>query len=224
MEKFMLKKVFLSLIFLWSFSAYGQILVDTTLVDRDLGIGGALSLSKIDYKTENDDIFTVKRKTLGLTLNHRLDQNISLLAQLGYNFESILEKTEYEGSGYMAGVGVNLRLYQGNRLSFLAYGLLNFISDHFTKPNYSTDFENIDIHLGGLMFIRASSLVGLYGGIDLIPYSEGTIGKKIKTNIKRDKAVNLKLGLEFTTPSVAIRPEITLIGEKTITVGATFFL
>lgn len=219
-----MKKLFLSLIFSWSFSAYGQILVDTTLVDKDLGIGGALSLSKVDYKNESDDIFTVKRKTLGLTLNHKLDQNISLLAQLGYNFESQLEKTEYEGTGYMAGVGVNLRLYQGSRLSFLTYGLLNYVADHFERPNYTTDFEIIDIHLGGLMLIRASSLVSLYGGIDLIPYSDGTIGKTVKANIKRDKAVNLKLGLEFTTPSVAIRPEVTLIGEKTITIGATFFM
>lgn len=217
-------KFFLCLIFLLPSFASSQILVDPTIFDKDLGIGGVLSLSKIDYKNENDDVFSIKRKTLGLTLNHQLDSSISLLAGIGYNFESILEKTEYEGTGYMAQIGVNILLYRGNRLSFLTYGLLNYVLDHFEKPNYATDFEIIDLHLGGLMFLKASSLVGLYGGIDLIPYSDGTIGKKVKATIKRDKAVNLKLGLEFTTPKVAIRPEVTLIGEKTITVGATFFL
>lgn len=219
-----MKKLVLA-VFLFSLCSsigYGQILVDTTIVNKGLGLGPSLSFSQVGYEDKDGNSFTIKRKTLGLGLVADLDGTVGLLAQAGYTFDNDIEDTDFKGNGFMAGIGLNFLMYSGHRLHLLGYGLLNYVSDHFETKNFKQDFEVMDIHFGSLLLLQATRMLGVYGGLDLVPYSDGSLGTKVKTTIKRERIISLKFGLELGLPKAIVKPEITLIGEKTVSLMATF--
>ena len=207
-------------------SAKSQILVDTALVrtPSDLCLGPTLSLSKIEYNNEYDNTFTVKRKTLGLGLVYKLDADVGLLMQMGYTFDAEFEDSDLDnGTGYMAGMGVNFTMYRNRKVALIGYGLLNYVEDRYKEKYVHIDMHVTDIHMGGLVLVKASPRVGIFGGIDLVPYSEGSLDYHHgKLDISREEILNLKLGLEFNLPGAVIKPEVTLLGEETFSLMASF--
>jgi len=207
--------------------AKSQILVDTALVraPSDINLGPSLSLSKIKYENEeNNKTFTIKRNTLGLGLVCKLDSSVDFLMQLGYTFDEKFENSALdEGTGYMAGMGINFAMYHGKKIDIVGYGLLNYITDHYKKDYVTVDMHLTDAHLGSLLIFKASPVVGIFGGLDLVPYSEGSIDHHSgNVDFKRNELLNFKLGLEFNLPGVVIKPEATLGGENTFSLIATF--
>ena len=217
------KSIFL-LCVLYATPVKSQVLVDTISMNG-LTLGPSLSFSKVEYEDENDNVFEVKRKTIGLGLTYNTG-NVGLLFQAAHNMESeILESNLKKGKGYMLGAGANFLIYSQNKLSFIGYGLLNYVSDSYKKDKPKVEMDVTDIHLGMLLAVKANRLVTFYGGLDLVPYSDGDIKRaKSKVDIEREELLNLKLGLDFTFPSVNLRPEVTLIGEKTFTITSSFVI
>jgi hypothetical protein len=207
--------------------AKSQILVDTVSPNKasDLYLGPVFSFSTIEYKDDNDNTFKVERKTIGLGINYKISQNVGLLFQAGYTLKSkfIGANETYKGKGYMFGAGANFTMYRKGKVAFLGYGLLNYVSDDYKKPIFSMNVT--DIHLGGILAIQANHAVTFYSGVDLIAYSGGTVKyQKSEVDIERSDMLSLKLGLDFTLSNVNIKPELTLLGEKTFTLSASFAL
>jgi hypothetical protein len=189
----------------------------------ELNLGPALSFSKVEYTDKNDNLFEIERKTIGLGLVYKINPSVGLLFQAGHTMKAEYKDSNLEdGKGYMLGAGANFLMYRHNKLSLLGYGLFNYVSDEY-KPN--VEMNVTDIHLGLLTAIRGNNVVTFYAGLDFVPYSEGEIKyKKYKKDVERDDMFNLKLGFDFTLPGVNLKPEVTLIGEKTFTLSAMFVM
>lgn len=219
-----LRSMFLACTLLYPGFASSQVLVDTISLNSDLSLGPVLSFSKVEYKNENDSTFEVKRKTLGLGLVYKVNPDVGVLFQAAHTLDAEFENSDLDdGEGYMLGTGVNFVMYNQGKLSLLGYGLINYVNDTYDKFKPKHEMDVTDIHLGMLMAVKANRTVTFYGGLELIPYSEGSIKRgKYETDIERDEMLNLKLGLDFTFPNMNLKPEVTLIGEKTFTVSAGF--
>lgn len=214
---------FLNLVFLFLLTtpAMGQILVDTVSSGGGLNLGPTLSFSKVEYEDENDNIFEVKRKTIGLGITYGVSSDVNILFQFGHTFKSEIEDYKLKGDGYMLGTGVGFNFYNRGRLGFAGYGLLNYVDDTYKKKKNKVEMDVTDIHLGCLLVVRVNRVVNFFGGFDMVPYSDGSF-KPSDISVERDDFLNLKLGMDFTLPSVNIKPEVTLIGEKTFAVSANF--
>lgn len=205
--------------------AKSQILVDTVSPNMasDLYLGPVFSFSNIEYKDDDDNTFKVERKTIGLGIDYRLSTNVQLLLQAGYTLKSkfIGIHDTYKGKGNMFGAGANFTLFRKGKISFIGYGLVNYVSDDYKKPKFSMNVT--DIHLGGIVAVKANHAVTFYSGLDIVPYSSGSVKyQKTEVDVERSDMLNLKLGLDFTLQGVNIKPELTLLGEKTVTLSASF--
>jgi hypothetical protein len=214
--------------FLFSFTAFGQVLVDESNISprNGLSIGGSLGLSQVEYKYHDDYTFEIDRKTLGLGLVSSLGSSANLLFQIGYTFDAEYEDTDWEGKGWMLGGGVNFLIHRGRKVDFVGYGLLNYIQEEYDwHDKLNADFSMMDLHLGGLVVFKASPKVSLYLGPEFIPYSEGEIkfsDKYHKQKIEREDMLNFKLGMSIATDSVVIRPEVTFMNEQTLMLTVNF--
>lgn len=213
---------------LWAANAVGQVLVDTTVINpsSEVNLGPTLSFSKVEYQNEDDNTFTVKSKTLGLGIVYNLDPGVNLLMQLGYSFDNEIEDSDLDdGTGYMVGIGANFAFLRSRKATILGYAILNYIADHYKVKRTSIDMKVTDIHIGSTVLFKATPVLGLFVGIDLVPYSDGSLDyKQGEIDIERDEVFNLKLGLQFALARAVITPEITLGGEETISLKATFAL
>jgi hypothetical protein len=215
--------------FMFSFSAKAEILVDESLINPPSGIsvGASLGLSKVEYEYSRGDWeFAISRKTLGLGLVSSLGSGANLLLQAGYVFKSEYEDTDWEGKGWMLGGGVNFLLHKGSRVSVLGYGLLNYTQEEYEyHEKLDADLTLTDLHLGALFMFRAGPRAVLYVGPDFVPYSEGEIkfsDKHRGEDFEREDVLNLKIGASIAAGSVVIRPEVTLMNEQTLMLTVDF--
>lgn len=227
-----MKKVLLGLIiglFGFSFAAKGQVLVNLASKPNGLTFGGGLAFSKVEYElTKNDYTWDTDRKTFGLGIASSLDRNCNLLFQAAYTFESEFDDSEWDGTGYMLGGGANFFFYRGHKINFLGYAFLNYINEQYEYTwhhhKMDADLTLMDIHLGTFLYAQASPHVALYIGPDFVVYSKGEVqyGKEDGQDFKRHDMLNFKAGMNVQMDNVSLRPEVTFIGEQTITLTLDF--
>jgi len=211
-----------------SMSAKGQVLVDTVSLahTEGLNLGPVISFSEVEYKDKDDNTGKIERNTLGLSFVYKLNPQVGLLFQAGDTY-----KATYKGrgtynnrvDGTMFGGGLNFVMYKYDNVAFIGYGLINYVTDSFDKPTF--DVNVTDIHVGAITAVKGTDTVTFYGAVDLVPYSKGTLKyDRFNVDVQRDEIVNLKLGLDFTLPGIDIKPEVTLLGEKAVTLTASFVM
>lgn len=193
-----------------------------------VGIGPALAFSEVEYKTAGDHVFSFKRKTLGLTVNAPLNDSVGALLQGGYSWKSEFENGSHDGTGYAIGGGLNGVFHRSPMVAFVGYGLLNYQADSFDYEYGDLDMTTTDLHLGTLAVFPISQKVDFYVGVDLVPYSDGSIdgtykykdkvSVKHKVDFERDEALGIKIGANIGP----VRPELTLGSEKTFSLTAAF--
>jgi hypothetical protein len=87
------------------------------------------------------------------------------------------------------------------------------------------DMYVTDVHVGTQLLFMVAPRVGIFGGVDFVPYSKGSLDYKDRElEVKRKDRLNLQIGVEFVLPSVTIKPELTFPRDNTITVVAAFKL
>jgi len=214
-------KLLAALLLLTPISLKAQNLVNES--KTGLGMGPSLSLSEVDYENENGNTFTFKRKTLGFVLNAPLNSDIGALFQVGYTWKSEFDGGSDDGKGYVLGGGINGYFHKGANVSFVGYGILNYLSDEFKHRQWKTEMSTFDLHLGTLAVFSASRNFDIYCGLDLVPVSDGEMKTHTgKISYEREDALGIKLGANIGIGKGWLRPEITLGNEKTFTLTATF--
>lgn len=193
-----------------------------------VGIGPAVAFSEVDYKAQGDHVFSFKRKTLGLAVNAPLNDNVGAMLQGGYSFKSEFEDGSHDGTGYAIGGGLNGVFHRSASVAFVGYGLLNYQADSFDLEYGDIDMTTTDLHLGTLAVFPVAQKVDFYVGVDLVPYSDGSIdgtykykdklSVKHKVDIERDEVLGIKIGANIGP----VRPELTLGSEKTFSLTAVF--
>lgn len=210
------------LVFLFSFTAKSQVLVNPSQVTPHVGVG--LGVSKVEYQYY-DQVFNVERNLINFGLAANLNPTTNFLLQLGYSFnDRYTEVNNWEGNGFMIGSGLNTLIYQYDKLKFVGYGLLNYTQEEYKYKSAKHDLTMLDLHLGGLVVAEVSPKLSLYCGPDFVPYSKGEIKYANKTrDIKRDDLLNFKVGMNIALDNnMTLKPEVTFLNEQTITVSLDF--
>ena len=217
-----MKKVLGIIIFLFSFSASSQVLVNTSNVQPH--VGGNLSISNVDYQFD-DTTFNVERSIVGFGLAASLNPSVDFLLQAGYTFDAKYDDLHrWNGSGYMVGVGANFEFYKAEYINLVGYGLFNYTNENYKYSGNNHDLTMLDMHVGGLVVGKVSPEITLYCGPEYIPYSQG----KLKFNhqdkdIERADSLNFKVGMNVKLDNnLILKPEVTFLNEQTITLALDF--
>jgi len=192
------------------------------------GIGPSMAFSEVEYETQSDRVFTYKRKTLGLAVNNPLNNYVSVMFQGGYNFKAEFEDGSDDGHGYTLGAGLNGVFYHIPVAKFVGYGLVEYQADSFEYEYGDADLNSTDLHVGALALFPIAPKLDVYVGLDLVPFSDGSIEysmkyndnvvRKRKVSFERDEMLGVKIGANIGS----VRPELTLGSEKTFALTATF--
>ena len=204
--------------------AFAEILYNPALTlgpDR-LAAGGSFTKSKVEMEARTS--FDIERSFFAGEFHYGIDSDLRVLGQMGLS-----NKVEYEnsdsGDGYLFGVGAAMQVHRSGPTKFVLHGVLNYISEDFSSGN--VDATLVEIHSGLLAVHTMKNNFEVYGGLDLIPYSDGDIKPtgSSRVSMERDDLFNLRLGAQFLpTPQTAINISLALISETTIHAGIVFKL
>jgi len=215
---------FVMSILLASKCLFADVLVDP-LVSYS-SFGPTLCFSEVSYENEDDNEFSMKRDTLGLNAQVK-SSALTVLLQAGYIMDSEFKDSELNnGNGYSVGLGLAVAAYRSSRSSLSVYALLDHTDEEFKIYWHRTiDMYVTDVHVGTQLLFMVAPRVGIFGGVDFVPYSKGSLDYKDRElEVKRKDRLNLQIGMEFVLPSVTIKPELTFPRDNTITVVAAFKL
>jgi hypothetical protein len=204
---------------------YGQNLSAPVNLPGNSAIGGLLSIGEVEYEAEsNNGDFDIDRNVIGAEFHSRSSDSMYLYGHAGFTFDAERGSGMDDGQGALLGGGVRTEVHRVEGIKMYGYGGLNFAYESWDEPfeGSSRIFEL----LGGF----SASFAGLdkltpYAAVEIYPYSDGTIEYEISTPVaglgrdfefdyERDSFAVLKLGLLISLRNLAIRPEISLLGEN----------
>lgn len=202
--------------------ASAQVLVAPQVVAPEgrLDVDAVLSLSEIEYDFDRGGDGEVERSILGAALGYGLGPNLNLYGELGYILEAELEHSDDDGDGVLLGGGVRGQLYQQNKFTLNGFGGLRLIFEDYGD---GADGELLEIPLGLLGRYAVHRDFGLYGGVDVVPISEGELdvpgGDR---DFDRDNPLGLRFGVDFALEPVLLNAEVAVISEEAFTLRAVF--
>jgi hypothetical protein len=180
----------------------------------------ALSFSEIEYDADRGVEGEVERTILGAALAFPLQSPLDMYAELGYIAEAELEGSRSDGDGVLFGGGLRGLVFRQNLLTLHARGGFRFIFEDYGS---GTDGELAELELGLVGRYEVRPKLGLYGGIDLIPFSDGDleVGNR-KVDIERDDPIGLRFGAEYGFNGIVLNAELALISEEAFIFRVSF--
>lgn len=218
-----LSRLMVILISLSSSPLFAQALVDPVNTTRGRGtrVEGSFAVSEIGYERDNFTT-TYDRKLLGVSLNMGINPMIDFVGQFGLILDGKIEDTNADGDGYNLGFGLNANVYNKGRLSMNALGVFVYQKETYKSGNAKFDTTNKELHLGGIADFHATKNVGIYGGLILVPMSDGeTKAGSVTASFEREDLLNVVLGATFDFDNITIRPQLTIMGEEAFTIGVS---
>jgi hypothetical protein len=226
--------------------AGAQLIVDPT-ARADVGVteaGAALAISEVEYD-EGD----IERQVLGVYGAYGVGDWFDVYGVLGLIIDAEPSDWGDSGDGFMLAVGARSALRQIDSWTFLAYGQLQYITEDYGSESasdvdglgdpvsVSADAEGTitELILGGVARYDLNDQLSLYGGIDLIPYSDGEadvsvnvsgggpiagLGADDSFDFERDNMIGIRGGATYDLASFWLRAEIALLSEQTFLLGA----
>lgn len=181
-------------------------------------VSGSYSSSAVDYQFDDNNA-EIERKILGLGIQHKLSPKMRLIGQLGLIIDSETNPGAVkDGSGFILGMGVQGDIWQKNNLGAQWYGLFSHLNENLETPNSAEfDVSTNEIHLGGIFYIAIEKNFFPYVGLELIPYSDGTIKSKEGSgegDIERDDFLNMRLGFIAQVDNIELGLDICTGGEQ----------
>lgn len=217
--------------------AFGELLVNPVapLKASQAAIGASFVKSKIDY--EISESREIERTIFALEAQYGVKSNIEVFAQFGFINKMEYENVDEDGDGTMLGAGVRGTFLNKGPWAIQGYGLLNFTNEEIDTFKYRGIDVKVKIDLtefeGGVIAeYNSSNEFSFYGGIALVPYSDGdvkvtasipTYSESGSHSIERDDLVALRLGAQFA-PSAAfvIHGGLAFMSETTFMGGAIY--
>lgn len=230
LKKWFFVKALVVLCLFLSTQAHAFFGINPSITNNSKNIEGSifLNLSTIDYEPEgNGDNFEVERKIIGGNLAFSLNNKVDVFATAGYIFDAEYEDTQLDSDGGLhAGGGIRANVYKQGKLSVNVYGQLDYlIFDKFTSNGTDVELSGFDITGGGIVNYGLTRVVSLWGGIEIIPFSdyESEVGSS-KTDFERADFLGIRLGANFGLESWTLRVELAFAGEQALVFsGSTRF-
>ncbi len=143
-----------------------------------------------------------------------------MYGELGYIADSEIKDASGSGDGILLGGGVRGLLFREKKFSLIGSGGLRYINEDY---GHSVDGDEFEVNLGLLGRGQLNKEFGVFGGLDLLPYSSGTISyRNADVDIERETIIGLRLGADYLIQGVTIGAEFALISEETFLIRATF--
>jgi hypothetical protein len=179
-----------------------------------------LSLSEIEYELDGGGDGEIERTILGGAFGFGLGPRLDLYIEGGYIVEAELENGSDDGDGFLIGSGIRGIIYKENHFEFFGKGGVRYITEDYGS---SIDGDIFELELAGVARYAVRNKLGVYGGVDLIPYSDGEIEiGRGDADIERDDLIGLRFGVEGTVNSVILNAEVALVSEEALILRATF--
>ena len=204
-------------------TASAQLIVDhqAKANQGQLQLSPALLFSEAEYDPDGGGSQDIERKIFGLAFGYGVHPSLDVYAELGYIIESELESVRDDDDGFMLGFGVRGQLYQQN-----AFKLKGFAGARYVDEEYGNGIEGSlwELYSGITGRWELSREVGLYGGFDLIPYTDGEVDSRVGSqDFDRDDPIGIRVGADFTLNNgVRLNGEIALISDESFILRATF--
>lgn len=212
--------------------AYAQMYATSVPQVSDARSAGFLGIAKtkIDYELRSD--IEVERMVIFGGMDYGLGKDTDLVFQAGFIVDSEYDDTELDGSGFMAGGGVRSRFFREGRMSASGHAFMNYLTEEFeggyqvgaVKSDVTLEVSLLEFHVGATATFAATPAFHLFGGLELVPISDGDADLKFKsgvntgstdTNVERDDIMNLRLGAIIKTESIDLSPFLIFAGETT---------
>lgn len=204
-------------------SLFAQSIIDPVSLTQSRGarVEGSFTTSTIGYE-DNGPTADFERKILGASLNVGVNSSVDFIGQFALILDGKIENTNFDGDGFNLGFGLNGNVYNKGQLSINALGLFVYQKESYESDPLKIDYTNKELHLGGVAHFRAAKNIGIHGGITLVPMSDMEAKSGGTSNsFEREDMIYLMLGASFAFDSVTIRPQVTLMGEESFTIGVS---
>lgn len=187
------------------------------LTEKQVGVELGLSFSDTEYETDNNVQADIDRKTLGLAVAFGMSAYLDIIAQAGMIFEADFEGQDDQG--FLVGGAVRGQVYQQDDIMVYALGELIYIAEDYSN---SLEASHLSFSLEANFLWSLNEHIDLYGGVGLIPFSDGELdaGAASDVDIERDDLLSVRIGASFDTGrGFFVRPDIKILGEQTFTVS-----
>ena len=113
---------------------------------------------------------------------------------------------------FLLGAGLRGVVYKEGQVSIHPRGGFRLIMEEYGG---GVESELVELELGIVARFAVDNRLAFYGGLDLIPLSEGEIdfGNR-DTDIDRDDRLGLRLGAEFGFQRMSLNGELALVSEE----------
>jgi len=224
--------------------SHGQLLIDPigkADPGKVEGMAGA-GLFEADYEGNFNRTSTdgeIKRRYLfgGLALG--VNDVVDLVLCGAFILQSEIEFFDHDDSGFIVGGGLRSRVWQRGSSALHAYGQVSYVDEDYGREPILGELANIEESttgvevLIGALYATSFDALTLYGGVEIVPYSDGELDIRVSgagaadffdetatIDLEREEIVSIKLGGEVQLGSVRLQADATLIGEQTIRVAA----
>lgn len=210
-----LPRAALLLIFVFGMSSHAsaQLLVPVQLdaPDRQFILSPVLSFVDIDYDLDSGGTVGVDRTILGVSGVYGMNRQVDFYGELGYIVESELESGG-DDDGFQLGGGVKGLFFERDQISLMGLAGVRFITESYGG---GTDGQFFEVPLALVLRGKVNREFSVYGGIDVIPWSDGEIdGRGGDTDLDRDDPVGLRAGIDYKLEQVVLNAEFSLVSEE----------
>lgn len=214
--------------------ALAQMIVDPAYTngDNNSSVAPVLQASEIEYNGHYED-FDIDRTILGVEFSMGVAPVVDIFGDVGLIAKTEIEDWDDDGQGFTLGAGGRGVVWSNHLLSVVVYGLYDYQRESFEGHRggrgWKFKMETWELHGGGTCTWLATPKVHPYAGVDHVLVDDGEgrstydgIAGTAKTDIDREDIINLKVGSHFLLGKAILRPEATIMGERTITASALF--
>lgn len=223
---------------------FGQMLADPVIrsgTDK-LTVDGGFAKSKVDYDLRSTR--NIARTWIFSDLGYGITPSTDIFGMFGISLKSKYDDTAMTGKGFMLGGGGRAHFYAKGNLNVSVHGQVSYIDETFKGNLYyiptgqdvgdaTIDFDVFEMLFGGTASFQVQPKFSIYGGLELVPYSDGTAKAKATVNLYEGKAsadversniFNLRIGASFLLDEVKIHPFVIFVGETTFGIAASIKL
>lgn len=221
--------------------SFGQMLSDPLVRSGNdrITVEGGFAKSKVEYDLRS--VKEIDRTWLFGDLGFGVTASTDIFGTVGISLKSKYEGTSLDGQGLMIGGGTRSNVYSKGSLNLSIHAQASYIDETFKGSVYyvptgedvgdaKIDFDVFEILFGGLVSYQIQPKFALYGGLELIPYSDGdakatanieTYKANASSDVERSDIFNLRLGAQALLGEVKIHPYMIIFGETTFGIAAS---
>lgn len=209
----------------YALEAWADLFVNPAIVTGSMRgrIEGTVLSSEVKYETEGNGL-EIERNLIGFEGSYGVTPKVDLVGQMGFIAETKYDKIDKDGDGFVVGTGVRFELIKVPKVQLLGHAVFSYQKEEIEKDPVKLEIKTRELHAGLTTAILAAKNFVPYLGFSLVVLNEGegtlTFPNFNETaDIEREDVIALKLGLNIKIDALCIRPEVTMLGEKTVTLG-----